>query len=73
MRSEAFITVTCDSCYDAIKVQLVGTPRGGYDDRNVDAELEGQGWTTEVGRDLCKACAADEVANAAPGASPEAA
>lgn len=60
MRSDAYIMVTCDGCDDVVEVQLVATARGGYDDRNVNGELEAQGWTVDGDRDLCEACTEDE-------------
>lgn len=61
MRSDAWITVTCDECGAAEEIALTATAKG-YDERNVDDELESLGWT--VGdRDLCEDCASDKEAS----------
>jgi len=54
MRTDAYIEVTCDCCGETIHVQLTAIARGGYDERYVDAELEGMGWN--VDNDLCPLC-----------------
>ena len=59
MRSDAYITVTCDGCGDEIQIQLTATARG-YDERGVNGELEIAGWTTVDGNDYCEECATDK-------------
>lgn len=56
MRGETVITVTCDKCKCEDYVSLTTTARG-YDERNVDEELEQMGWKIEGGQDICPECA----------------
>ena len=55
MRSDAYITVTCDGCGEETEIQLTKTARG-YDERGVNSELENDGWTTVDGKDYRAAC-----------------
>jgi hypothetical protein len=55
MRTEPSITVKCDTCMATEQVGLTTTARG-YDERNVDAELERMGWTVVGGNDVCPDC-----------------
>ena len=58
MRTDAFITVLCDSCaIEEIIIQLTATARGGYDERNVNDELKSNGWIIAGQNDYCEACA----------------
>jgi len=55
MRSPtAFITVSCDSCRLEENIELTSTARG-YDERDVDTQLEQMGWRIGDG-DLCPDC-----------------
>lgn len=56
MRGEPVITVTCDKCKCEDYVGLTTTARG-YDERDVDRELEEMGWKVEGGQDICPTCA----------------
>ena len=57
MRSDAYITVTCDKCGCEEQIQLTALARNAYDERNVDGELRRMGWTIDDGIDLCEDCA----------------
>lgn len=58
MRSDAYITVTCDGCGGEEQIQLTATARG-YDERHVDNELRSMGWTTDGNADYCVDCSAE--------------
>lgn len=62
MRSDAYILVQCDGpgCTDSIEIELTSIARGGYDMRNLDADLQRWGWTTKDGLDLCEECSEPE-------------
>ena len=62
MRSDAYITVTCDGCGDEIQIQLTTTARG-YDERGVSGELEIAGWVSAGNADYCEECAAERDAD----------
>lgn len=59
MRSDAFITVTCDRCGDEEDVQLTAIARGGYDERYVDSQLRQLGWRIDS-EDICPDCLEEE-------------
>ncbi len=55
-RSDAYITVECDKCSDCIEINLTSTAHG-WDERDIDGELEDLGWTYYDGvGDICPAC-----------------
>jgi len=56
MRSDAYITVTCDKCGADEEVQLTSIARGGYDERHVDSHLESLRWNIDDGKDICPDC-----------------
>lgn len=57
MRSDAYITVTCDECGDVHEeIQICAIAGGGWDERNVDAHLRDLGWFLEGGNDICPDC-----------------
>lgn len=61
MRSEPTIIVTCDWCMKAgegtiIEVGLTALARGGYDERNLDAEIVRERWVVQGGEDICEYC-----------------
>lgn len=56
MRTDPAITVICDECNDDMEVGLTALARGSYDERDVDAKLEREGWTKDGDRDLCSDC-----------------
>lgn len=62
MRSDAYITVTCDGCGGEEQIQLTATARG-YDDRNVAGELRQAGWATDGDADYCADCKNERVAD----------
>ena len=62
MRSDAYITVTCDGCGVEEQIQITATARG-YDDRNVAGELRCQGWITDGDADYCNACKGERIAD----------
>jgi hypothetical protein len=53
----AYIIVACDKCKSEESIELTTTARG-YDERNVDAELESMGWEVGIG-DICPSCVED--------------
>lgn len=55
MKTDAFLTVTCDRCGSSEDIQLTVTAHG-WDDRNVDEELQKLGWITVDDRDVCPEC-----------------
>ena len=58
MRSEPCITVECDVCRSSsVEVGLTTTAQG-YDERNVDDNLERWGWLLRDGEDICPDCKA---------------
>jgi hypothetical protein len=62
MRSEPLITVTCDRCMlESLEVGLTATGMG-YDERNIDRELESNGWVATGSQDICPGCQEDEMA-----------
>ena len=65
MKTDAFLTVTCDRCGCAEDIQLTATAHG-WDDRNVDEELEKMNWTTVDDQDFCDKCS-DKAENEAIG------
>ena len=60
MRSDAYILVTCDICKCSEEIQLTATARGGYDERDVDAQLQNMGWDISDGMDVCAECIAEQ-------------
>lgn len=59
MRSDAYVTVVCDTeyCLTEEDVELTALAHeGSYDMRNVTRELEGYGWTCVDGKDFCPEC-----------------
>ena len=62
MRSDAYITVTCDGCGVEEQIQLTATARG-YDDRNVAGELRRMGWATVGDADYCAGCKNERIAD----------
>jgi hypothetical protein len=52
-RSNPFIIVTCDCCGDTVEVSLTPLARESYDERDVEAHLEGVGWIPEPDEDFC--------------------
>lgn len=61
MKTDATIEVYCDSpdCKESTTVSLTVTA-GGYDERNVDDELEQLGWLVTEDGEFCESCAADK-------------
>jgi len=55
MKTDAFLTVTCDRCGDSEDIQLTATAHG-WDDRYVNDELEKMGWITVDDQDFCPEC-----------------
>jgi len=55
MRGEPQVLVTCDICGAEEQVGLTATARG-YDEREMDSELEAMGWTKDGDRDYCPDC-----------------
>lgn len=60
MRSEAFIIVTCDRCGAEEQVHLTSLARDGWDERYVDAYLDGLGWVQVNDEDVCDTCLEEE-------------
>lgn len=56
MRSDAFITVTCDKCNYNENIELCACVRNSWDERYVDAALKKGGWTKDGDLDLCESC-----------------
>ncbi len=63
MRSDAYIRVTCDRCVASgdkkpseIEIALTVIARRGYDEREVDRDLEDAGWRVIDGEDICDWC-----------------
>jgi len=57
MRTDAYITVTCDVCGESNEeVDLTALAGGGWDDRNVKRWLERYGWLVDGDRDICPDC-----------------
>jgi len=65
-RSDAMITVTCDRCGEEMQVDLCATARGGYDERNVDRELEFHGWVIHDDQDICDECVRQALIDTTP-------
>ena len=60
MRSDAYITVTCDKCLkETIEIRLTAIACGGYDERYVDDELDSVDWNIANGIDICPGCSED--------------
>lgn len=55
-RSDAFITVECDSCGYSDQYELCALAGGGWDERDIDRKLRRQGWEVKDGKDLCSDC-----------------
>ena len=53
MRSDAYISVECDHCHDAEEIALTATARRGYDERNVESQLESLSWICDDRGDFC--------------------
>lgn len=60
MRSEAYITVTCDHCNYSENVELTSLAGGGWDERDVDSRLREGGWVKDGDQDLCETCKPEE-------------
>ncbi len=56
MRSDAFITVTCDKCGEGETVELCACARNSWDERYVNSHLKGRGWFLDGESDLCETC-----------------
>lgn len=59
MLGEPILPVTCDDCGEETDCGLTGIARGGYDERNVEASLKGQGWLVKDGKHYCWNCRED--------------
>lgn len=62
MISDAYVTCTCDVCFEEEVMELTALAmRGAYDSRNVKSKLRRLGWIVpEDGDDLtCPECAPD--------------
>ena len=46
-KGDAYIRVECDTCHDFIDIELTFIAGREWDERNVDGELERQGWRDE--------------------------
>jgi hypothetical protein len=57
MISDAFVTVTCDGCFDTEQVALTATARRSWDERDVTARLKSMGWVVEGDEHFCGDCA----------------
>ncbi len=56
MRGEPQVLVTCDKCRDyEVTIGLTTTSRG-YDERDMDTELEASGWSKNGYSDYCPDC-----------------
>ena len=55
MKLGAFRLVECDGCGETEEVELTSTA-SGYDDRDVDAQLQRLGWKVEGDHDYCPGC-----------------
>ena len=59
MRGEPQIEVCCDRCKEATEIMgMTALARGSYDERNIDRQLDGMGWTIDNGEDICPDCTA---------------
>lgn len=56
MRSDAYITVTCDKCGNADNIELCACVRNSWDERYVDRSLKDGGWVVRDGQDICEMC-----------------
>lgn len=56
MLGEPILIATCDGCGDEIACGLTATARGGYDERNVKADIESQGWLIRGDGHYCPNC-----------------
>jgi hypothetical protein len=57
VKGEPLMTVSCDRCetYED-EYGLTSLARGGWDDRNVQRQMERNGWKTIDGEDICPDC-----------------
>ena len=55
MISDAYVEVTCDECSEFEQHQLTATGRG-YDDRNLERQLEREGWEVNGDETICPDC-----------------
>lgn len=58
MRTDAYIYVVCDRCTEELEVPITATVRG-WDDPNVTADIERDGWKCVDGKDFCPDCVSD--------------
>ena len=57
MRSDATVTVECDTCACCLEViTLTSIAGGGYDERHLDSKLANLGWKVGEGKDVCPDC-----------------
>lgn len=60
MLEDPTVLVVCDGDSDVcdleIQVRLTPIGRGGYDERDVEADLEDMGWCIEDDKHLCPFC-----------------
>lgn len=56
MRSDAFITVSCDKCGDGKNYELCAIACNGWDERGIDKALKRDGWITDGDQDICESC-----------------
>jgi hypothetical protein len=59
MRSDPMILVTCDGCGEQVDLILTATARGGYDERDVQSQLEQFGWLVTDSGEYCEECKED--------------
>ena len=60
MRSQPYVTITCNRCKrEHTKLPLTEVALG-WDNRFMDEELKERGWTITEDEDICPACAEDE-------------
>lgn len=60
MRSDAYITVTCDNCAYVENVELTACVRNSWDERDVDRYLKRGRWTKKGDLDLCEDCSNEQ-------------
>lgn len=56
MRGSPVLLVTCDLCPHTIELELTDLADGGWDDRDVNEELDQSGWVIINGQDICEYC-----------------